>query len=383
MSLSMESQLINVHQLDAIFFGFIVGCAMFGKNKFRSYRYFVDYRKDSLKRRLFATFLVLLDASYFALSISLVRSFMGLGQERGVSSTALTRSSMMVRTFRAMGTIKYRRAISAAILCDHHLEVCQRRHKIRDSESATHQGDVIVHTDASSWLFTGHVVGPTRSRMTVCAGVSTALIDAFLAILMCISLNQGMSTMTMPRTRNVIRVLVRCFLTTGLSTSFAALSSALLFTLRPDTLLYFAVDIWIIQLYVNAILTLFNAKKTLHKRMEETIELDIPSRLLFGGDDGGADGESSNAQSENEKLAQIEIASNDLTQQVKRRAKPGSAVRDRALPCKVIVKPCKAVRNRERAVHVPCVRALCDDEDEIQRGNTKIWGGKRHLFFVK
>ncbi|KAF9033519.1 hypothetical protein BJ165DRAFT_752926 [Panaeolus papilionaceus] len=127
------------------------------------------------------------------------------------------------------------------------------------------------------------VADHTRFQMIVCAGVSTSVVNAFLAILICVSLLQGVNTM--PRTQKVIKFLVRCFLTTGLLTSFASLSSTLLSTLRPDTLLYLAVEIWIIQLYLNVILTLFNAKKILRKRMEETIELDVTSRLIFGGDD--------------------------------------------------------------------------------------------------
>lgn len=196
----MESQLINVHHADAIFFGFVIECVyvcfpvlgwtlhegadwdirMFGKNMFRSYRYFAEYRTDSLKRRLFVRYMLLvlsmgsdlvtafgycsyhippsvslkgvlprvsilplyeqyghwlsgpvrtLIGSYFALSLFLVRSSMGVGQGKALSNLSgvmnrcvakvLTAFQVMqtgiFRTFRVSSTQKSINCLKALI----------------------------------------------------------------------------------------------------------------------------------------------------------------------------------------------------------------------------------------------------------------------------
>jgi len=110
---------------------------------------------------------------------------------------------------------------------------------------------------------------------------STAFLDCTIAAAMCLILHRSNGGATR-RTESVVETLIQYFVATGLMTSFAAIMCISLYVAQPATLLYFGLEFSMTRLYANSILAMFNARKQLRQRLEESVELKLPTNILFG-----------------------------------------------------------------------------------------------------
>jgi len=109
---------------------------------------------------------------------------------------------------------------------------------------------------------------------------STAFVDCTIAAAMCLILHR--SNGGTRRTESVVETLIQYFIGTGLLTSFSAILCIALYVAQPSTLLYFGLEFSMTRLYANSILAMFNARKQLRERLEEPLELKLPTNVLFG-----------------------------------------------------------------------------------------------------
>jgi len=109
---------------------------------------------------------------------------------------------------------------------------------------------------------------------------STAFVDCTIAAAMCLILHR--SNGGTRRTESVVETLIQYFIGTGLMTSFSAILCIALYVAEPSSLLYFGIEFSMTRLYANSILAMFNARKQLRERLEEPLELKLPSNILFG-----------------------------------------------------------------------------------------------------
>jgi len=109
---------------------------------------------------------------------------------------------------------------------------------------------------------------------------STAVLDCAIAAAMCLILYR--SNGGTRRTETVVETLIQYFVGTGLMTSFAAIMCISLFVIQPATLLYLGMEFSMTRLYANSILAMFNARKQLREKLEESVELKLPTNILFG-----------------------------------------------------------------------------------------------------
>jgi hypothetical protein len=108
---------------------------------------------------------------------------------------------------------------------------------------------------------------------------STAFVDCTIAAAMCLILHR--SNGGTGRTESVVETLIQYFIGTGLLTSFSAILCIALYVAQPGTLLYFGMEFSMTRLYTNSILAMFNARKQLRERLEEPLELKLPSNMMF------------------------------------------------------------------------------------------------------
>lgn len=109
---------------------------------------------------------------------------------------------------------------------------------------------------------------------------STAFVDCTIAAAMCLILHR--SNGGTRRTESVVETLIQYFIGTGLLTSFSAILCIALYVAQPSTLLYFGMEFSMTRLYANSMLAMFNARKQLREKLEEPLELKLPTNILFG-----------------------------------------------------------------------------------------------------
>jgi len=110
---------------------------------------------------------------------------------------------------------------------------------------------------------------------------STAFLDCSIAAAMCLILYR--SNGGTRRTESVVETLIQYFIGTGLLTSFSAIVCIILYVAQPSTLLYLGMEFSVTRLYANSILAMFNARRQLREKLEEPLELKVPSSIVFKG----------------------------------------------------------------------------------------------------
>ncbi|KAJ8522189.1 hypothetical protein ONZ45_g1216 [Pleurotus djamor] len=105
------------------------------------------------------------------------------------------------------------------------------------------------------------------------------LIDMSIAAMMCFLLWSRPTSDIPSRMDAVILVIVRYVVSTGLLTSMTKLAYLLLFSARPDTLLFLGVEFSGTRLYVNSYLALLNARDYLRNSLEPNASLQTPSDM--------------------------------------------------------------------------------------------------------
>ncbi|KDR78224.1 hypothetical protein GALMADRAFT_138346 [Galerina marginata CBS 339.88] len=108
---------------------------------------------------------------------------------------------------------------------------------------------------------------------------ATALVDCAIAAAMCIILHK--SSAGTERSETVLESLIQYFIGSGLLTSFAAILCIILYVVQPNTLLYLGMEFSVTRLYANSVLAMFNARHNLREKLNETMELKLPSGVFF------------------------------------------------------------------------------------------------------
>lgn len=109
---------------------------------------------------------------------------------------------------------------------------------------------------------------------------STAFLDCGIAAAMCLILYK--SNGGTRKTESVVETLIQYFISTGLLTSFAAIMCIALYVVQPTSLLFLGMEFSMTRLYANSLLAMFNARRQLRAKMEESIEPTIPPNVIFG-----------------------------------------------------------------------------------------------------
>ncbi|KAF4612444.1 hypothetical protein D9613_003975 [Agrocybe pediades] len=105
---------------------------------------------------------------------------------------------------------------------------------------------------------------------------------------MCLILH-AMGSGTESRSESVLETIIQYFIGSGLLTSLAAIMCIVLYVAQPNTLIYLGLELSVTRLYANSVLAMSNARKGLHQRLNETVELKFPSNMFFGEPDPMSD----------------------------------------------------------------------------------------------
>ncbi|KAF8803282.1 hypothetical protein BYT27DRAFT_7195886 [Phlegmacium glaucopus] len=276
----------NEKDLGAAFFGFVAGTVLFGITISQAFQYFMKYASDRKYRKQFVMYICFLDALHFALSTYMMYCLLVIPTENEISGTRV------VWSFKAVGTIQTVVVISVQYFYLYQiwtLSGIQTIHRNIGRFVRVSVLTVLLYALGMGIVFLSHLERVTTIlsfsgtfQDIIYLGLgSTAFIDCGIAGIMSVVLRKSSRT-TSRRSIDLIRFLVLYFVGTGFLTAIAAVLAMSLYIAKPSTLLYLTVEFSIIRLYVNAILALFNSKDRLQKRMDESIELRIPSLLLFG-----------------------------------------------------------------------------------------------------
>jgi len=108
---------------------------------------------------------------------------------------------------------------------------------------------------------------------------ATAIIDCSIAGAMCLLLHK--SSIGTIKAQGVLETLIQYFIGSGLLTSFASILCIILYVAQPNTLLYLGMELSVTRLYANSLLAIANGRQGLLNRLDETIDLRIPSGVFF------------------------------------------------------------------------------------------------------
>jgi len=122
-------------------------------------------------------------------------------------------------------------------------------------------------------------------RMFTFACASTCGIDFCIVTMVSFILWSSRSSKVRRRQKvDVVNYLITFFVGTGLLTSITAVLGPVLYASSPSSTIYLAIDFVLPNLYANSILALFNSKSRLKGKMDASVDLHMPSALIFGED---------------------------------------------------------------------------------------------------
>ncbi|KAF8152598.1 hypothetical protein B0H34DRAFT_122446 [Crassisporium funariophilum] len=265
--------------LGAAFLGFTAGSILFGITILQAFQYFTTYVGDSRSRKQFVALICFLDTLHSSIStymmytmlvnptgdptsgFAVVWSFKAVGTIQTVV-VILVQSFYLYQIWRLTGNFIINRNFSRFVKVSVWTVFCY----------AIAMGAVfLVHLEKVKTILS---FGGGFQNIIYLGLGSTAFVDCGIAIIMSSTLY--MSGTKTKRSEDIIKTLILYFVGTGVLTAIAAIIALILYTVRPNTLLYLSVEFSIIRLYANSILAL------LREKMNATVELRMPSALLFG-----------------------------------------------------------------------------------------------------
>ncbi|PPQ70118.1 hypothetical protein CVT26_013403 [Gymnopilus dilepis] len=251
------------------FVGFVIGAIFYGLAVSQACQYFLNYVSDSKSRKLFLNRKVLSMRCISALS----RGFGIFFAWRSMSQKYIKIRIYYGNGPEQMGEGYFIKIVLSRII--KRLSVTTVVYAL-GKQSFTFLSDLMGLASISEY--------PGHYRKVMYAGYgSTCLIDCSAAFVLALILHKFRSSEMIKRCRDAITYLIIFFLVAGLSTGIAAISSVVLYTLKPSSLLYLGVEFSAPRLYANFVLALFNAKAQLKDKLDASVDLQLPSHLLFGG----------------------------------------------------------------------------------------------------
>ncbi|KAF9554332.1 hypothetical protein CPC08DRAFT_191588 [Agrocybe pediades] len=263
----------------APFLGLIAGTFLLGLTMVKAWQYFLHYPGDSRKKKVTVCAVCLLDFLHFGFSVTMTYS--------SLTSSKKCADPKVLWSWKAMVIAK---ALLTILVQGFYLQIVW-----------VLAGSIVMRTIYRAFSISvltyaiGLVVAfctylrevsrissfPKSFEIFIYIGfVSTAIIDCCIAILMSVVLFQN-GAGTTKRGKKIITCLVIFFGGTGALTAIFAVTSMSLYTASKSSLLYLATELWVSRIYAISILTLFNSKSYFKKALEGTVEISIPSALVF------------------------------------------------------------------------------------------------------
>ncbi|KAF8158554.1 hypothetical protein B0H34DRAFT_709352, partial [Crassisporium funariophilum] len=272
--------------LGAAFLGFTAGSILFGITILQASQYFTAYGNDSRPRKQFISLICLLDAVHLSLSTFMMYSMLlnSIGDP--------TSGPQVIWSFKALETVQTMMILLVQCFYLYQIWKLAGNFFFMDRNLSRLVKIsvclVLLYIIALTTVFLAYMENSKTilnfswpfQPIVYLGKASVASIDCTIAVIMSVILFK--SGTKSKRSGDVIRSLVLYFVGTGVLTAIAAIVALALYIFRPDTLLYLSIDLIIIRLYANSVLALFNAKTRLRDKMNATLELNIPSALLFG-----------------------------------------------------------------------------------------------------
>ncbi|KJA16247.1 hypothetical protein HYPSUDRAFT_91423 [Hypholoma sublateritium FD-334 SS-4] len=266
-----------------LFLGFMVGSILFGVALLQAYQYFMNYTRDSKRRKIVVVAAVALDTIH--LGFSAVMMYLSLSSPVGL----LDNSHLW--TLKGFATIKLFLII---LVQSYYLSIIWQfassfpLHRILSKAIKTISIILFLYAIGMGIVFLTYLERDKRffdfskpfQTVIFIAFGSTAVIDSAIAgtlSFLLLKTDPGRHT----KSRGVIKFLVLFFIGTGLLTAIMAVTTISVYAARPSTALYLSIEFAVPRLYVNSILAMFNSKAGLQKRMNATSELKLSSLLLF------------------------------------------------------------------------------------------------------
>ncbi|KAF4610604.1 hypothetical protein D9613_006482 [Agrocybe pediades] len=253
----------------APFLGLIAGTFLLGVTMLKAWQYFLHYPGDSRKKKVTVCAVCLLDFLHFGFSVTMIYS--------SLTSSKKCADPKVLWSWKAMVIAK---ALLTILVQGFYLQIV--------------------------WVLAGSIVMRTIYRAFSISVLTYAigLVVAFCAYLREVSRISSFPKSfengagTTKRGKKIITCLVIFFGGTGALTAIFAVTSMSLYTASKSSLLYLATELWVSRIYAISILTLyvftftglpgnkriicrFNSKSYFKKALEGTVEISIPSALVF------------------------------------------------------------------------------------------------------
>ncbi|KAF9474515.1 hypothetical protein BDN70DRAFT_884733 [Pholiota conissans] len=276
--------------LGVAFFGFSAGAILFGITVRQAYQYYTTSTNDKLLRKLIVGAVCLLDGMHLAFSMYLVYSLI-------LDLLGYTTGPHVLWSLKALGSTQ----VILIILVQgfYLLQIWRLSGNLLLAKKFAVAVQIFVIIIAILAVAVGAVFLSQLQKINVIYGFdtsfeyivymgfgATAIIDCATAAAMCLLLHK--SSAGTIKSETVLETLIQYFIGSGLLTSFAAILCIVLYVAQPDTLLYLGMEFSVTRLYANSLLAISNGRGRLRERLDETIELRLPSGMFFGEPDSAS-----------------------------------------------------------------------------------------------
>jgi hypothetical protein len=271
--------------LAAAFFGLLAGAILYGITIRQAYQYYTTYVNDSKLRKSIIAIVVSLDTLHLVFSMFLVYSF--ILQLIGYSASAPN----VLWSLKALGSVQV--FLILFVQGFYLSQIWRLSGNLLLARRFAHAVQFFVIFIALFALAVAVIFLSQLQRMNAILSFTagfeyivylgfgaTAIVDCSIAAAICLLLHKS-SAGTL-RSETVLESLIQYFIGSGLTTSFAAILIIILYVARPNTLLYLGMELSVTRLYANSVLAMFNARHQLRERLDESIELKLPSNVFFG-----------------------------------------------------------------------------------------------------
>jgi len=274
--------------LRAAFFGFSAGAILYGITVRQAYQYYTCYVNDSRLRKTIVAVVCSLDTLHLVFAMFLVYSF--ILQLIGYSASAPN----VLWSLKALGSVQV--FLIVFVQGFYLSQIWRLSGNLLLARRFAHAVQFFVIFVSLFALAVAVIFLNQLQRMDAILSFSAgfeyvvylgfganAIVDCSIAAAICLLLYKS-SAGTL-RSETVLESLIQYFIGSGLITSFAAILVIILYVAQPNTLLYLGMELSVTRLYANSLLAMFNARHQLRERLEETMELKLPTNVFFSEPD--------------------------------------------------------------------------------------------------
>ncbi|KJA24865.1 hypothetical protein HYPSUDRAFT_38207 [Hypholoma sublateritium FD-334 SS-4] len=272
--------------LAAAFFGFSAGAILFGIGIRQAYEYYTTTNKDSLGKKLIIGIACVLDTLHLAFSMNLVYNLV-------INMLGYTEAGMrLVWSLKALGSTQvvliilvqgfylsqiWRVSARANLLLEKWFSIAIQTFVVFIGVFALAVG--VIFLTRLQTIDVVHSFDLGFEYIVYLGFGATAIIDCSIAGAMCLLLHKSSSGTI--KVQGVLETLIQYFIGSGLLTSFASILCIILYVAQPNTLLYLGMELSVPRLYANSLLAIANGRQGLLNRLDESIDLHLPSGVFF------------------------------------------------------------------------------------------------------